>query len=46
MRAEIKARYGEEKGDTIICSMTHGTPVGNWLVDDRRLRGGVEPGER
>ncbi|MEW2352270.1 hypothetical protein [Spirillospora sp. NPDC029432] len=30
MRAEIRERYGAEKGATIICAMTHDTPVGNW----------------
>ncbi|NDU73862.1 CinY protein [Actinomadura sp. DSM 109109] len=30
MRAEIRARYGEDRGNTIICVMTHDEPVGNW----------------
>ncbi|GAA2399439.1 hypothetical protein GCM10010191_03070 [Actinomadura vinacea] len=30
MRGEIRARYGDDKGDTIICAMTHDTPVRNW----------------
>ncbi|PUB32064.1 hypothetical protein C8K30_101584 [Promicromonospora sp. AC04] len=30
MRDEIRARYGEERGETIICALTHDTPVANW----------------
>ncbi|MEU5885174.1 hypothetical protein [Spirillospora sp. NPDC047279] len=30
MRAEIRDRYGKEKGATIICALTHDTPVANW----------------
>lgn len=30
MRAELKARYGDERGEAVICVMTHDTPVGNW----------------
>ena len=30
MRDEIRARYGDEQGETIICALTHDTPVANW----------------
>lgn len=30
MRDEIRARYGEERGETIICALTHDTPVASW----------------
>ncbi|MFI0409900.1 hypothetical protein [Actinomadura sp. 3N508] len=34
LRAEIKERYGDERGDRIICSLTYDRPTGFWWWEE------------